>query len=149
MLLINGLLNNSVIPIAAKIASVYNLSDGYVSSPVTVSFLIYTLMNFPANHIIDKKGLRFSFLVGGGLFVGGAVLYTMVNYGYMFVLVGAILVTIGQPFIINVPTKIATYWFLDKNRPFATSLMTGMMLICSGVGFLLPTVLVSEEATLS
>lgn len=115
MFLINGLLNNTVIPIAARLAEVYDLSDAYVSSPVTVSFLVYTVMNFPANHVIDTKGLRFSFLIGAGLYMSGAALYTMVNKSYIFPLFGAILVAIGQPFIINVPAKIATYWFFDSN----------------------------------
>ena len=121
MFLINGLLNNTVIPIAAKLAQVYNLSDAYVSSPIIVSFLVYTIMNFPANHIIDTKGLRVSFLIGSGLFMGGAALYTMVNKGFYFALFGAILVAIGQPFIINVPAKIATYWFFDTNVTFTLS----------------------------
>ena len=115
MFLINGLLNNTVIPIAAKLAEVYNLSDAYVSSPVIVSFLVYTIMNFPANHIIDTKGLRTSFLIGAGLYMSGAAMYTMVNKGYFFAVFGAILVAVGQPFIINVPAKIATYWFFDTN----------------------------------
>lgn len=117
MFLINGLLNNTVIPIAAKLAEVYNLSDAYVSSPVIVSFLVYTIMNFPANHIIDTKGLRTSFLIGAGLYMSGAAMYTMVNKGYFFAVFGAILVAVGQPFIINVPAKIATYWFFDTNVP--------------------------------
>ena len=115
MFVINGLTNNSVIPIAAKLASVYGLSDAYVSAPVIISFLIYSLMNFPANHIIDTKGLRFSFLIGAGLFMGGASLYTLVNKGYFFTIIGSILVALGQPFIINCPAKVATYWFFDKN----------------------------------
>lgn len=115
MCIINGMTNNTVIPIAAKLSNVYETSDAYTNAPVTISFLIYSLMNFPANHIIDTKGLRFSFLVGSGLYMAGAGLYTMVNKGYFFMVIGAILVAIGQPFIINCPAKVATYWFFDKN----------------------------------
>lgn len=115
MFIINGMTNNTVIPIAAKLSSVYGTSDALTNAPVTISFLVYSLMNFPANHIIDTKGLRFSFLVGSGLYMAGAGLYTMVNKGYFFMVIGAILVAIGQPFIINCPAKVATYWFFDKN----------------------------------
>lgn len=124
MLIINGLANNTVIPIAAKLAVVYNISDAYVSSPVILSFLVYSLMNFPANHIIDTRGLRMSFLLGSGLFTAGVFLYTMVNKGYFFTLLGAILVAIGQPFIINCPAKIATYWFFDHNVNYLIILET-------------------------
>lgn len=72
-------------------------------------------MNFPANHIIDTKGLRTSFLIGSGLFMAGSSLYILVNKGYFFAIFGSILVSVGQPFIINCPAKIATYWFSDSN----------------------------------
>lgn len=124
MLVINGLANNTIIPIAAKLAVVYEISDAYVSSPVLISFLVYSLMNFPANHIIDTKGLRVSFLLGSGLFTGGVFLYTMINKGFFFTLLGAILVAIGQPFIINCPAKIATYWFFDQNVNYIVILET-------------------------
>lgn len=50
--------------------------------------------------------------------MAGAGLYTMVNKGYFFMIIGAVLVAIGQPFIINCPAKVATYWFFDKNVIF-------------------------------
>lgn len=74
-LLVNGLGNNTVIPIASKLADLYGISDAYVSAPVIVSFLVYSLTNFPANHIIDTKGLRTSFLIGSCLYMVGIFLY--------------------------------------------------------------------------
>jgi fucose permease len=118
MFIINGLTNNTVIPIAAKLADVYELSDTYVNIPVTISFLVYSITNFPANHIMDTKGLRFSFLIGSGLYMAGAGCYTLINKAYFFAVVGAVLVALGQPFIINCPAKVATYWFFDNNVNF-------------------------------
>ena len=115
MLIVNGLANNTVIPIATKLTEVYEISDAYVSAPVILSFLVYSLMNFPANHIIDTKGLRFSFLLGSFLFMVGVFLYAMINKGFHFTLIASICVAIGQPFIINCPAKVATFWFFDRN----------------------------------
>ncbi len=112
---VNGLANNSVIPIAHKIATVYDLSSTYVNAPIAASFLVYSISNFPANFIIDTMGLRVSFIIGSGLCAGGIFLFTLVNHGYFFVLIGAILVALGQPFIVNCPAKVATFWFLSKN----------------------------------
>jgi hypothetical protein len=112
---INGLGNNAVIPIAHKIAVVYNLPSTYLNAPITASFLVYSMSNFPANFIIDTKGLRFSFLIGSGLYTLGIFSATLINHGYFFVLIGAILVALGQPFIVNCPAKVATFWFLSKN----------------------------------
>ena len=83
--------------------------------PIILSFLVYSVMNFPANHFIDTKGLRFSFLVGSGFFMAGAAMYTLINKSYIFMIFGYILMSTGQPFIINCPAKIATYWFFDNN----------------------------------
>ena len=113
--MINGLANNAVIPIAHKLSTPYDLSDTYVDSPVLVSFLVYSLMNFPANHLIDTKGLRLSLLIGTCLYAIGLGLFSMINSGYHWVLLGAILVAIGQPFVINCPAKVATFWFRSEN----------------------------------
>lgn len=119
---INGLANNSIIPIAHKISLVYDLPSAYLNAPIAASFLVYSISNFPANFIIDTKGLRFSFLIGSGLYAIGILLFTLINKGYFFVLIGAILVAIGQPFIVNCPAKVATFWFLSKNVTFRLNL---------------------------
>lgn len=115
---VNGLGNNCVIPIAHKIATVYDLSSTYVNAPITASFLVYSFSNFPANFIIDSLGLRISFLIGSGLYCIGIFLFTLINKGFFFVLIGAILIAMGQPFIVNCPAKVATFWFLSKNVHF-------------------------------
>jgi hypothetical protein len=47
--------------------------------------------------------------------MAGIFCFTLINKGYFFTIIGAIILSIGQPFIINCPAKIATYWFFDKN----------------------------------
>lgn len=111
----NGFTNNAVIPIATKISNTYEISATYANSPVLASFLVYSLVNFPANHIIDTKGLRISFLIGAGLYVVGLFLFSFVNFGFHWVLLGQIIAALGQPFIINSPAKIATFWFTADN----------------------------------
>ena len=112
---VNGLANNAIIPIANKVQIVYDLSAAYVNAPITASFLIYSISNFPANYIIDTKGLRVSFLIGSFLFAVGIMLYTLINKSFIFFLLGSSLVALGQPFIVNCPAKVATFWFLSKN----------------------------------
>ena len=112
---VNGLGNNAIIPIANKVQTVYELSPAIVNAPITASFLIYSISNFPANYIIDTKGLRISFLIGTGLFTIGILLFALVNVSFLFVFLGAIFIALGQPFIVNCPAKVATFWFLSKN----------------------------------
>lgn len=114
-LVINNLANNAIIPIASKIANVYGLSSTYANVPIQLSFLVYSLMNFPASHFMDVKGLGFSFRMGNSLYVIGLFFIMFINYGYHWVVFGSILVALGQPFIMNSPAKVATFWFLNKN----------------------------------
>ena len=95
----------------------FNLTDEsvYAGLPVNISFLVYSITNFPANQIIDKKGLRFSFLIGASFYAIGSFLYCMIRKTYFFAVIAATFVAIGQPFIINCPAKVATYWFLAEN----------------------------------
>lgn len=38
-----------------------------------------------------------------------------VNISFDFLILGSFIVAIGQPFIINSPAKVATYWFKSSN----------------------------------
>lgn len=111
--IVNGVANNAVIPIAHKLAVVYDLSSTYVNAPIATSFLVYSFSNFPANFIIDTKGLRISFLIGSGLYALGIFFFTLINKSFFFVILGALFIAVGQPFIVNCPAKVATFWFLS------------------------------------
>jgi hypothetical protein len=75
-------------------------------------------MNFPASHFMDVRGLGFSFRMGNALYFSGLFFIMMINQGYHWVVIGSILVALGQPFIMNSPAKVATFWFLNKNVHF-------------------------------
>lgn len=74
-------------------------------------------MNFTAGHFIDSKGLGISFRIGSVLYAIGMLGFCFINYGYHWVLIGAILIALGQPLVMNCPAKVATFWFVDRNVP--------------------------------
>ena len=111
MFLMNGLTKLAVIPISSQLLNAYSVDINHGSLPIIVPFIVFTIFNFPANHIIDTKGLRISFIVGACLFTLGTLFYAMINFWYYFTVFGAALIAAGQPFLINCPAKIATYWF--------------------------------------
>jgi len=75
-------------------------------------------MNFTAGSFIDSKGLGISFRIGAIMYAIGLLGFCLINYGYHWVLIGAILIALGQPLVMNCPAKVATYWFIDKNVNF-------------------------------
>ena len=110
-MVLNGLLNNIIIPIANKLALLYEQSPKVVNLATIMSFLIFSLINIPINYFLDKKGIKMGYRVGIGLYLLGMFFVCLVNVSFPLVIFGYIIFTFGQPFILNTPAKIATYWF--------------------------------------
>lgn len=76
---------------------------------------MFFIANFPANKIIDSKGLRVGLIIGTAFYFAGALFVALVNKSFNFVILGTVFFGLGQPFLLNSPAKIATYWFFPKN----------------------------------
>lgn len=111
MMVLNGLLNNVIIPLETALATVYNVSSRVVNISTILSFLAFLLVNLPANYILEKRGIKFGFMVGNSLYLAGIILCCCVNAGFPMLMIGYILISFGQPFILNIPAELATYWF--------------------------------------
>ena len=120
---INNLANNAIIPISSKVAKIYDLSETYANLPIQITFLITPIMNFTAGNFIDSKGIGISFRIGAVMYSIGLLLFCLINYGYHWVLIGSIVLSLAQPLVMNCPAKIATYWFTDRNVQFLINLL--------------------------
>lgn len=114
-LFLNGIASNAIAPLENRMTIIYSVSEKIVILSITLSFIVFFLANFPANRLIDRKGIRFSICLGAGLYFVGFVFYLLINASYYLVIVGTIFMGIGQPFLINLPAKIASQWFYPKN----------------------------------
>src|SRR5512137_2495893 len=84
-------------------------SDAMWLTLVQPVFMI--LLTMPAGIIIDRIGLKWGVWIGA-LFTGlGAILRVFDPTSFIVLLIGQTLIAIGQPFILNGSTKIATVWF--------------------------------------
>lgn len=97
---------------------IYSVSETKVTLAVILSFLVFLASNFPANKIMDKKGLRHSLLINNALYFGGTLFYTLINKSFNFVILGTVFLGLGQPFLVNSPAKLAAFWFFPKNVRF-------------------------------
>lgn len=83
---------------------------------IPMSYMIcYIFINFPSNWVLDVKGIKKGIITGSVFTAIGTGIRCFVNYSFEYVIIGQFLCAIGQPFILNAPTKIATRWFLPKN----------------------------------
>ena len=111
-MVLNGLLNNIIIPISTKLTHIYGYSTKIVNMPIIISFLVFSLINIPVSHFLDKRGIKTGYLIGLSIYVVGMILVCFVNQSFPMLIFGYIIFSAGQPFILNLPAKLATYWFL-------------------------------------
>lgn len=122
-----------------------------------MSYLIcYVFINFPSNWVLDVKGIKKGIITGSVFTAIGAGIRCLVNYSFQFVIIGQFMCAIAQPFIMNAPTKIATRWFLPKNvktflsqRSLALALLTVVNIVGTAVGFVIPTIFVETDDSVS
>lgn len=118
---------------------------------ITFLSMIYLLMYIPVNPfaiwLIEKKGIRVSFITGVVIQTLGFWLRTLINYSFSFVIVGQIMLSIGQPIIVNMCTKLSANWFPKKERVVSSSVAMNFSMFGSSLGFLIPFAFVRAHDT--
>ena len=110
---------------------------------MSYSFLaLYLPVNFPSVYVVDKYGLRMGTIFGIVLSTVGLWVRCFVNQNFYTLLVGQILMGIGQPFLYNAPALVTTNWFPQKERSVATMVGTQMNVFGVLLGFLLPMIFI-------
>ena len=102
-------------PVLDKAAKNYDVSPSLVSLVSLLYMIMYLFINFPSNWILDVKGIRKGVIIGAVLTALGAGIRAFINISFVYVIIGQVFCAIAQPFILNAPAKIATFWFKEKN----------------------------------
>jgi len=80
------------------------------------------ILTLPAGIIIDKVGFKWGVGIGA-FFIGAGALMRVIDPGsFLLLLIGQIVISLGQPFILNATTKLATTWFASKEEGTAIGL---------------------------
>jgi len=84
--------------------------------------VLYLPANFFSVWIIDKYGLRLCISIGSIIMLIGSVMrFISVSSNLYFWYFGHIICLLSGAFLKNPCTKLASNWFGDKERAFATS----------------------------
>jgi MFS family permease len=111
--------------------------------------LVQVILTIPAGIIIDKKGYKFGIGLGAiftGLF---AIMRLADPKSYLVLLISQIGISIGQPFVLNGVTKLATVWFSPKEEATAVGLGSLALFIGMMVALGLTPVLVESGGFVS
>jgi len=103
--------------------------------------LVQVILTIPAGMIIDKIGFKWGVGIGA-LFTGVFAMLRVVDpASFLLLVIAQVGISIGQPFVLNGVTKLATVWFSPKEEATAVGLGTlalflGMMVALGLTPFL-------------
>ena len=127
------------------ISDIYDVS-GTVTTMLVLPFIVLFIpMIFPANYLIDNYGISIPVYWASVTLLVGAWIRMLVNVNFYIVIVGQVIMALGQPFMLSAPAKLAAVWFGDNERAIATTLGSLAAPIGAVTGFLLPLPLISES----
>lgn len=145
--LCNAVLWVTFAAIAPLAESFYGVSDTLINS-FSVSYLVSYIPGSVVALLVysfRKDGLRRGVILSAALSSVGATIRYWASPKYGITLFGQYLCALAQPFLTNVPPKLATAWFPASERDVATVLASMSNPVGIAVGSILPAVLVSEN----
>jgi predicted MFS family arabinose efflux permease len=107
-------------PITPQSHNALGVSEGAIGDLAVVNPLMFVLLAIPSGRWLDR---RFgTALAAGALFtVTGALLRIVDTSSYATVFVGQLVMSVGQPFVLNASTKVAARYFPPNQRTAAIS----------------------------
>ena len=109
--MMTSVLLNTLTPIAAYLALIYDEDPVVVNLGGLLFALMHPIFTFPAAFVIDTYGARVGITLGCVLALIGISLRLLVNQAFAWVIVGQVIAGIGRPFILNCQAKIGANWF--------------------------------------
>eukprot|EP01112_Ceratiomyxa_fruticulosa_P011652 TRINITY_DN3180_c0_g1_i2.p1 TRINITY_DN3180_c0_g1~~TRINITY_DN3180_c0_g1_i2.p1 ORF type:complete len:262 (-),score=43.60 TRINITY_DN3180_c0_g1_i2:720-1505(-) len=122
-------------PISTNTTYYYKVDESWVNMLSMVYMIVYIPGIFFASVIVEKFGVRFGLIVGGLLNCAGAWIRCVPNP--TVVLLGQIVLSMAQTFVLSTPVKISGNWFPVQERAIATTLGAVSNQIGIMVGFYL------------
>lgn len=130
--------------ITSAVEEVFNVTELDVGLLSMVWPLLFIPLSIPAGMLIDTKGFKLTVTIGAIIMAVFAVLRIFSGEDFTLLLIFQSGTAIGQPFILNSISKLATLWFPLKERALATGLGTmglflGMIVALTLTPFFVPT----------
>ena len=114
----------SYAPVTTRAADALGVSDGAIGDLAVVNPVLYVLLAIPAGRWADRRfGLALS--TGAGLTAAGALLRAVDPGSYGWALAGQVVLSVGQPLVLNATTKVAARWFPATERTRAIAVGSG------------------------
>ncbi len=131
-------------PVASLAAHAYGVKREDIDLLANLFMIIYLPVAIPAAWAIDHFGFKKAVGFGAALMAVFGLLRAFFPTNYSMALISAIGISIGQPFLLNAFTKMATLWFPQKQRATITGLLFLSLFLGIGLGETLSPTLVQN-----
>jgi FLVCR family MFS transporter 7 len=127
----------SLAPISSFAQEFYGV-DSISIDMMSISYMImFILFSIPASWVVDKFGYRYSLIFGAVLTAVFGIVRAIWADDFMVVLIAQFIIAIGQPFLLNISTKVPANWFPVNERSSAAGILT----MAQYIGFAVPMLL--------
>jgi len=118
----------SYAPITSQAHRALGVSEGAIGDLAVVNPLLYVLLAIPAGRWMDR---HFATAVSAGalLTAAGALLRAVDSSSYGWALAGQVVVSAGQPLVLNASTKVAARYFPPAERTAAISIASAAQFV--------------------
>lgn len=135
----------SLAPISSMAETFYGV-DGIWITLFTMSYMImFVIFSIPASWVIDRYGYRCSLVFGAVLTAFFGLTRAFFADSFPLVILSQFLIAMGQPFLLNISTKVPANWFPISERSTAAGILT----MAQYLGFALPMVIAPVMAAAS
>ena len=127
----------SLAPISSMAEEYYGVSSLSIAMFSMSYMIMYIIFSLPASWAVDKFGYRFSLMIGAALTAVFGLVRAFFADNFTIVLIAQFMIAIGQPFLLNISTKVPANWFPITERSTAAGLLT----MAQYIGFAVPMLL--------
>jgi len=124
----------SLAPISS-IAETYYHVDSMSIAIFSMSYMImYIIFALPASWVVDRYGFRYSLIIGATITAVFGLIRAVFSDNFTMVIISQFIIAIGQPFLLNISTKVPANWFPLSERATAAGILT----MAQYIGFAVP-----------
>lgn len=124
-------------PVSSMARDFYGVSSLSVDMLSMSYMIMFILFSVPASWVVDRFGYRHSLIIGALLTSFFGVARAFFSDNFTLVITAQFLIAIGQPFLLNISTKVPANWFPANERSTAAGILT----MAQYVGFAVPMLL--------
>jgi len=127
----------SLAPISSMAENFYGVGSMSISLFSMSYMIMYIVFSFPASWVVDRFGYRHSLIIGASITAVFGLIRAIFADNFTIVLLAQFIIAIGQPFLLNISTKVPANWFPVYERSTAAGILT----MAQYLGFAVPMVL--------